>query len=276
MDHRKFTLVELMLVIAIIGILASLLFPALSKARRTARDLACLNNVNQQADIYHIFAMDNDRKFPLEYAESRRNSNVIRKGGYGSDWGRYRNQGLIHNSGYEVPIETLACPTFDDSGLLSDDSSAQKDKVKMVVTGTDRDDLDALPDHEQTKIHYSVRPVDLSDGIKRFTPVRLFNGNALISCGLYPLRRGFMFHDLRGTNAVYGDGSARFVKNTNGWLTALTENSDDAHKDKRYYNRINVDGKYYPNNVKKDNTKINTQTNLELDGGVWFFIDSAY
>ena len=125
MDHRKFTLVELMLVIAIIGILASLLFPALTKARRTARDLACLNNVNQQAEMYHIFAMDNDRKFPLEYAERRRNSNIIRKGGYGSDWGRYRNQGLIHQEGYNFPIETLACPTFDESGLLDDDKSAQ-------------------------------------------------------------------------------------------------------------------------------------------------------
>ncbi|MDD7983947.1 hypothetical protein PQO01_03155 [Lentisphaera marina] len=61
-----------------------------------------------------------------------------------------------------------------------------------------------------------------------------------------------------------------FAQNRNGWLTALTENSDDAHKDKHYYNRINVDRKYYPNDVKKDNTKINTQTNLELDGGVWF------
>lgn len=44
-----FTLIELLTCIAVIAILAALLFPALNKARNTAITTACLSNVKQQA-----------------------------------------------------------------------------------------------------------------------------------------------------------------------------------------------------------------------------------
>jgi prepilin-type N-terminal cleavage/methylation domain-containing protein/prepilin-type processing-associated H-X9-DG protein len=56
---KAFTLIELLVVIAIIAILASLLLPTLSRAKVSAKNLECLNNLKQLAVCWHGYALDN-------------------------------------------------------------------------------------------------------------------------------------------------------------------------------------------------------------------------
>jgi prepilin-type N-terminal cleavage/methylation domain-containing protein/prepilin-type processing-associated H-X9-DG protein len=60
---NAFTLIELLVAIAIIAILASLLLPALAKAKSQAHRIRCVANVSELAHTFFLYSTDNNDQF---------------------------------------------------------------------------------------------------------------------------------------------------------------------------------------------------------------------
>jgi prepilin-type N-terminal cleavage/methylation domain-containing protein/prepilin-type processing-associated H-X9-DG protein len=69
MKRSGFTLVELLVVIAVVAILAALVFPALGAAKERARVIACQSNMKQIGAAIHLYLGDWDETYPLPYSD---------------------------------------------------------------------------------------------------------------------------------------------------------------------------------------------------------------
>lgn len=80
-SRHAFTLVELLIVIAIIAILAALSFPVFSAAEAKVRETACLNNLKQLEACSLVYMDDNGSKFvdntPLAYLPPGASNNWV-------------------------------------------------------------------------------------------------------------------------------------------------------------------------------------------------------
>lgn len=109
---RAFTIVELLVVVAIIGILAALLLPVLRSAKAKAKRIQCVSNLHQDGMGFHIFAHDHNSKFPMQVSTNEGGSLEFVRNSYliaNEFYFQYRHfQALSHALGSPA---TLVCPT---------------------------------------------------------------------------------------------------------------------------------------------------------------------
>ncbi|MDD7983571.1 prepilin-type N-terminal cleavage/methylation domain-containing protein [Lentisphaera marina] len=128
MKQLKFSLIEILVVVAIIGILSSLLLPSLGKAREKAKLAVCKNNLKQIAIFFELNADDNEGRFP--------ESTSHQWPGYGPvSWddnlGDYdgrnlsdtqKNAGKLNGSDFNNDSGIYQCPTDDVVRLFGTDA----------------------------------------------------------------------------------------------------------------------------------------------------------
>ena len=103
MNRKKFTLIEWLVVIAIIAILAGMLLPALNNARENSRMASCKGNVKQLLLFINAYSDDSDGFMPLNRMKTPATTN--------DTW-----MGIIHNNYYKTPKATgknslFSCPS---------------------------------------------------------------------------------------------------------------------------------------------------------------------
>ncbi len=65
-SHNSFTLIELLIVVAIIAILAGMLLPALNQARARGQAISCTSNLKQIGNAFIMYSSDWDSYFPTK------------------------------------------------------------------------------------------------------------------------------------------------------------------------------------------------------------------
>ena len=176
--NRKFTLLELLIVIAIIGILVSILMPSLASAREKARIAVCLSNHSQMAKAYSIYASKNNQ---VAVAHSK-GATFIGIDGY-SAWMRTLPRRLNE---YAHP-EVARCPS--DKGFLG----SRWDATKYETTGNS---------------YYSTGGADTGDSISTVDTSTSLEGNIgplkiFVTSFDYPDKK-IMFYNksIRNANSV--------------------------------------------------------------------------
>lgn len=119
MIGKHFTLIELLVTIGIIAVLASLLLPALSKAREKSKAALCFSNMKQLVSAYILYTDDYDGFAPNSWNNStgERSDKVLKAYRLyypGSGSGGFHGMGytLYRNGKYLPNIKIFQCPSI--------------------------------------------------------------------------------------------------------------------------------------------------------------------
>lgn len=108
---RKFSLIELLIVIAIIAILVSLLQPALRSVLKNARVTVCMNNLKQHGLIILNYATDHNGLLPPG------SGHAVGGTRYGSypDSLNLEDQFLVFTEDYGMAYDAFVCPSYENT-----------------------------------------------------------------------------------------------------------------------------------------------------------------
>jgi prepilin-type N-terminal cleavage/methylation domain-containing protein len=200
-----FTLIELLTVIAIIGILAALIFPTVGKVRETAQRTVDANNLREIVKAATIYAADNDDRLPDPAAIAAQNPPSVTGG-----------QGPFLWAGILAQRGILTDPAFY---FAKNDPAFNGSYPSAIVSPANRSVLDPSFITNRSLSFELVGGLRMSDPPS--TPVAFTRG--LLTSGTWSADHG-VYKDTGGHVAFLG-GNIQFYPNLTEAASQLTLNS---------------------------------------------------
>ncbi len=119
-EKRDFTLIELLIVIAIIAILSGLLLPALNSAREKGRSVRCLSNLKQFGLVSMEYTQENDSWVLHLGSEATVGKNCVWYNAMGPYLARKKTPTVFDWKNYCCPVKLPLSAVINDSyGIIS-------------------------------------------------------------------------------------------------------------------------------------------------------------
>ena len=151
MPRHAFTLIEMMVVVAIMAVLASLLIPTIGVVRRLVNDVKCGNQLQQIGAAIEVYKLNNDEQFPARLRWDERDPLA----------GNPITSDLFHSGGPLVGLtKILVCPRDARDGK-------DTNMGRLAPGGSGWDDLSTIYTFGSSYC-YEVSGVVLSPGLRNF------------------------------------------------------------------------------------------------------------
>jgi prepilin-type N-terminal cleavage/methylation domain-containing protein/prepilin-type processing-associated H-X9-DG protein len=189
---RGFTLIEILVVVAIIGLLAAILFPVFARARENARRTSCASNLKQLGLGIMQYIQDYDETYPCVYlwaADSQ---------------GRYWTHDIYP---YVKSTQVYVCPSSNANGKFDINNLGQAQTSVRYGMNNNAFGSGTTQPTKAAQITQPAQLLMLTDTENRITGWNSFMsdvGNHTMS-----------FRHFEGANVAFVDGHVKWLKEEN-------------------------------------------------------------